>query len=748
MLGKKFINTQVQVALIKEIIYSYLHNCYVVSPNIFFKGLLTNIDKNNPDSNSKEKYDEFIKQNEFIKDDFYKEIQQSRAIKVPGGINGPKPVTKNIGGKKTLSYMYLTCILNEDIKENVYKLSANEFEEKGKAALDSLFYDSLLEFLDNIKNVTDINNNPNNATSNSSNNFFGSNSLETTISNSTYTETLNNFEENCFIGGQDYGGKYNNNVDVTSQFYNFKYTKNDPEKFNTLLNKNTGLSSEFHYRIKAQIPVELNCGAKAKEHPILISLRNTKSFTDIYEVFCVQKYFDWQNDETYRELEQFIFLRDADTSEILKEDGNLIVRTDKFNDKDYLGIKFLKRDEILKLKDTLLNIPKKNGFIALIPVTKVLDNFIDNFNNIIKGVSSAENNYKIYLSTFSTFEKSIKLSYSDICRLLSVKDEVDDTDWNILTTDPYNFSGANYIKNSKSVIFLKAWPYKNISFNYQYISNFDVNKLFDLYFRMNLLTYEINNIERTFSIKTAKQFTEKDLSKKQILDKEFKNVDKNEIINKTGKFLLLADLNMPFTIDVSLAVGEAAAKNYFVLNQTFNDIEKLTDNKKYKQQYFLQTRQEIFEILLNENTQNVFDKEYVPNFLQLYYNLQSQAAEKPTPINFDIDNLLYIKEKYSELVITKLQGEAFQEFINTFFSPAGENSTTDLTAINIGQIKKDKQGNIDFGDLLGKPKTYDYNGDKITVTLPELRSYKNFLDFINYYVNSVEGLMIGAEDYV
>lgn len=70
MLGYKFTNIKIQIVLIKQIIYHFLYNSFVVSPNMFIKAFLSGIDKNNFD-NSKEKYLEFLKENKFIKDEFF-----------------------------------------------------------------------------------------------------------------------------------------------------------------------------------------------------------------------------------------------------------------------------------------------------------------------------------------------------------------------------------------------------------------------------------------------------------------------------------------------------------------------------------------------------------------------------------------------------------------------------------------------------------------------------------------------------
>ena len=69
MLGYKFTNIKIQVALIEQIIYNFLYNAFVLSPNMFFLALLSNIGKNNFGNNSKEKYLIFLQQNKFIKDE-------------------------------------------------------------------------------------------------------------------------------------------------------------------------------------------------------------------------------------------------------------------------------------------------------------------------------------------------------------------------------------------------------------------------------------------------------------------------------------------------------------------------------------------------------------------------------------------------------------------------------------------------------------------------------------------------------
>ena len=63
MLGYKFINIKIQIAFIKQIIYSYLFNVFLVSPKTMLKGLMTNFSKDKINSNSKEKFLKLLEDN-------------------------------------------------------------------------------------------------------------------------------------------------------------------------------------------------------------------------------------------------------------------------------------------------------------------------------------------------------------------------------------------------------------------------------------------------------------------------------------------------------------------------------------------------------------------------------------------------------------------------------------------------------------------------------------------------------------
>jgi hypothetical protein len=712
MLGYKFINIKIQTALIKQIIYSYLFNFFLVAPNSFFKSLLTNIDKENFESSSKEKFDEFIRQNKNIKDQFYIDLNKEN--------------------KYVLRYMYLTCILNTDMKTNFNNFNDSDLEFAGKQSLDNLFYDVFLEFLNNIKKVYNIDNSSNSAVSFKST-YNSSNSLESLVSYAYYIETLDNFETPAFLCHYDVDNV--GTIGAVSAFDICAFINSpknnwsgDPEATDAIeqfskqiLQENSGLSSEFYYKIKSNIPVDLNCGSRAKEHPIFISLRKSGNTPNnlLYEVFCVQQYFDWQKDDSYRNIDQFIFLRDNNTTNILEEDGKLNKRIDVFNEDEYIGIKFLKREEILELKNNLSKTNNKNGFIALIPVSKVSDEFINNFNETLKLVSGINDSYRIYLSTFSNDEKSLKMSYSEVSKILTKNSLL--ADWSLLAeeTSVNGQSYKNYYNVSRTMTYLMANLKNDIYFG-KYFTNFNINKLFDLCLRINFIDYKTKTIDIEFlgDINVTPNTSD-------IIKKDFINIDKQNILNKTGDFALL----QPY---VNYILSPIFSKNgkYYIGKKEIKIGDKI--NKKY----YIQTKQQIIDIVLNENNQQVFsgvtseDIKCIPRFPQIFYpeGLNGKGQK------FAQENLTYIKSNFSEKILNILQGDNFKEFINTFFTPENEQtSTTDLSAIIVGDYKKNTDKSTDF-DLLSQTKP--------------LRTYKNFKDYINYYVGSVESLATGVQDNV
>jgi hypothetical protein len=93
----------------------------------------------------------------------------------------------------------------------------------------------------------------------------------------------------------------------------------------------------------------------------------------------------------------------------------------------------------------------------------------------------------------------------------------------------------------------------------------------------------------------------------------------------------------------------------------------------------------------------------MPRFERLFYtditkNTDAQKLEE--------EALVFIKNNYSTVINNILKDQSFQDFINTFYSPQSEKSTLDFSNLIIGDI------NTNFA---------------ITT---ELRSYKNFKDFI------------------
>lgn len=724
MLGYKFTNIKIQIVLIKQIIYHFLYNFFIISPNMFIKAFLSGINKNNFD-NSKEKYLQFLKENKFLNDEFFNFL--------------------NSKDKKLIKYIYLTCILNNNNSINFDNFSDSEIQEQGKIELENLFFEVFLEFLNKAKEIFEIAEDQESAISFSSN-YSKANLVQNLIDSSCYIETLDSFAKPAFIAHNsplfketDTWLDLSTNIDTPAFF---------KTKFEDVVDKNSGIIAEYYYKIKDKIPVELNCGNKAKEKPIFISLRpNSVNNVFFPELFCVQEFYDWKNNESYRQIEQFVFIRFQDTKQIFQEDGSIILNTQqnvKFSEKEYLGVKFLKQKDILELEGNLNKINNNNGFIALIPVNKVNDNFIDKFNETINLIGKNNNEYTFCVSTFSIDEKNRKLSYSEVSKILFRNEKINNSLWITLDSKnnllDFNSISLEYLKESKTFSFLNSKKSDKSSLElstFKYETNFDANKLFDLYFRISIIDNKIKKSKRFWkkSYNMAPNLNDETLSGKTIpglLNEYLPNFNTQNINQKIGGFLLL--LTLPNYIFAKTTSG--AGLPLLELDKNSPNTPK-NEGDIIESIIIVQNIQEILKIKLNQVNENIFNDNFLPRFPLIFANYDAQQIAKK--------NLVFIKNIFSEKIYNILQKEEYKQFIDSFYS---SNTDPDLSVLKIGNIKK-KNGIIDFTSVNSNtPIKVKFNGKDKTIYEKPLRVYQNLDDYINYYIRTVEALVAGAEDNV
>lgn len=729
MLGYKFTNIKIQTVLIKQIIYHFLYNSFVVSPNMFIKAFLNGIDKNNFD-NSKEKYLEFLKENKFIKDEFFNFL--------------------NSKDTKIKNYIYLTCILNNNNSVNFDNFSESEIQEQGKVELENLFFEVFLEFISKAKEIFEIKDSQESAISGAST-YSKANFVQTLIDSSFYIETLDSFDKPMFISHNWPSLTDDAAFDLCSKI---DYPTSTLVNFKDKIDSNIGIFGEYYYKIKERIPVELSCGNKAKERPIFISLRPNSINNNFFpEVFCVQEYYNWKENNSYRQIEQFIFIRYQDTKQTFSEDGNIILSNQqniKFSEKEYLGVKFLKQKEILELENNLNKINNSGGFIALIPVNKVSNDFIDKFNETINFIGTKSNEYQLCVSTFSSDEKNQKLSYSEVSKILFRNEKINYSKWDILNSKEagqINLTSTfpEYLKESKTFTFLSLNPNDTSSLDFlvqsslKYETNFDANKLFDLYFRVSIFDNKIKKTKRFWknSPKNYPNLTDNETLSGQtiqsLLNQYFPNFD-NKIINqKIGNFLL---------VQPHINSLRQTFSNVFLID--FSQTKDLKNLPKeadiIESDIIVQNIQEIFKIKLNQINENIFNDKYLPRFPHIFKSSQDVSGQKIAR-----KNLIFIKNAFAEKIYNILQKEEYKQFIDSFYS---FNTEPDLSVLKIGNIKK-KNGVVDFTSVnTNSPIIVKFNGKDKTIYEKPLRIYQNLDDYINYYVRTVEALVAGVQDNV
>lgn len=631
MLGYKYTNIKIQIALIKQIMYSYLFNLFIASPNIFLKLILTNFSKDTDGKNSKEQYENFIKLNQNIFIEFYKNL--------------PPKVNK---------YMSLAVILNKDMKTNFDSFNSNEIFSLGNEELQNIFFDVFFVFLEEIRKEFNID-------------------LDKLLDKDNLSESKTSFDE-VFKSSKLIPDRkdikkpiliqsLNANTSVLSESEKTQLLQriiinkgllNDDELLRKLFDASYGIHGEFYYKIKDSLDVKLNCGNTTRKNIVIFSIRNVVNEKENKEFLGVQQYFNWKTlnkvlaDETYRNLEQFIFVRDQNIKQNLNFDSNKFFTFNKsFNNEKYLGAKILNRKEILELREKLDFSGDDSGFLAIIPLDTIEQKDVNYVNNFLQNLGNTKN---IYLSGFSEDEKKSKMSATDVLKLLGLKSE-----------GPL----------SRTIVYQKN-PY----------ASFDVNELFDVYFSALNSTYYLNEISKNlFNVEEILK-KETDLSSK-IPEKEGKFLLDFKLIEdifaklNTVKYFTIKRVNI---LDIKLSVSN---------EEKFQDIGNFTTSPLPKGF--------IGDINLNDP------------FQSLIINNLSTA---------------FLRKKYYDKFLNVLEKEEFNSVKDSLFP-------SDI--LNNDIIEK-----INFG-------VFDYT---IPDDLKSLRSYKNYSDFLKYYIDIVEALAKESADRV
>lgn len=797
MQGYKFINIKIQTALIKQMAYSYLFDIFFSSPNIFVTPLINLFYKDINSENSRQDFLNYLNQDNRLFNGFLEELNSTKY------------------GSKPLKYIYLTCLLNKDMSANFENLSDSEIETIGLKNLRDIFFYAFFDCLKKINDEYKFVYDP--ASSFTLNkDFAGSlgNSINGLINNALYIETLLKNGYPIFNSISDYKKVTNSllqspksndisyiGVDSTTKLdyglvaphrsatigskgseYNYTQAVLSKDVNNFLyFNNLQGIVGSFYYKIKDVIPVELDCGADARKNPIIISRYQSGPLTEkAIEVFCVQQYYDWKINDSYRSLEQFIFYRQPSTTKILNSgigiNGN--IQQKPFDVENFYGMKFLKRDEILNLQKDLLKSGKQEGFIAFIPVRKVDDNFINKFNN-----NGKFNNDPGRIEKITIPKSSKKMSYMEVSDLLSLQlpDPVQNN-WRLLTpTIKLNATAEEILSSSSNMKNFKTFSSINSIESSQpnlVQTNFDINDLFDLYFNISIHSYEIRDSQKIYKKGNYYQ----DIDYITTSDNENLLSNKDTILNeKKGKFLLLTPVLASFFDDdlntysdekiqkdeikkskiqckpildeegnqkFDVATGKPAEDCNIVYDVNGNVITETTkqgwqqtiklgldfktgkrilgDNKKVlndfnavKTKYILLNKYPIIDIKINDIREKVFSTTTILRSDRLFYPYgEPQAQNNPKDRKDIYENLEFIKQSFSYKLAELLKDKKFDEIINTFYS--SNLSEIDYSKLDLGQLSMNK---------LMKP-------------------YQNFQLFLNYYIDAVENLAEEAQDRV
>lgn len=620
MLGYKFINIKIQVALIKQIMYSYLFNLFISSPNIFFKLILTNFSKDTLNANSKEQYEKFVQNNQNIFSEFFKSL----------------PL-------KYRKYMFLSVILNKDMKTNFNSLNDDEIFNLGTEELKNIFFDVFFDLLEKIKKEFNIN--LDKLLEDEKQKAESKESFEQVFKTSKLIQTKQDIKKPILI--QSLNPETVNLSESGKTGIQTNIIKNklglleDDALLRKLFDGSYGLHGEFYYKIKDRLDVRLNCGSTTRENIIIFSNRNIINSKDNREILGVQQFFNWKNDNTYKNFDQFIFIRNLGIKENINfNDSNSYTYKNSFDEQKYLGAKILNKKEIEELGQKLQSSGDSSGFLAIIPLQTIKEEDVIHINNFLQNLSNTKS---IYLSGFSQEERQLKLSAIDVLKILGLKKEGPLSRTIAYQQDPY--------------------------------VSFDINELFDVYFSTLNITYYLNEIQKTL-------FSAQEILKSQ-------SSMSTTIPEKEGKFLL------EFKLLEDIQSKQSTIK-YFTLKRTkILDIKLSTSNE--------QKFQDIgFKSYLSDTDLDDANAVYIIN------SVTSQ----------------FLRTKYYNKFLNILEKDEYNLVKDSLF-PSDIYTNSVIEKLNFG--------------------TFNYS---IPNELKSLRSYKNYSDFLKYYIDIVEALAKESADRV
>lgn len=739
MLAYKYTNVKIQLAMIKQVVYTYLFNVFLVSPNSIIKAFLINFSKDKENLNSKEKFLKFIEINKDIEDGFY-DIFSSNANPLLDEKNMPivDQEGKNVNEKVTLDYMYLTCLLNKNSQINFDELSVDEIRIKGKQELREIFFDVFLEFVNDIKNKYKIDlDNINLKIQTSGNENFSlsttsnKNTIEGLINSSFYIETyndlkkINNYQGSVFTPQLLNDGFQNNSLDTISRL-NYNLPIYDPKKNNDGIaeekkiidNLNLeGLGIEFFYKIKDKIQIRQACGEEFSKNPVVVSIRDFNFGNLNFEALCGQSFFNWKLNQSYKNLEEFIFFREPKLNkkfEYAESKNGLIIKSQPFDEKKYYGAKLLTKEEIVNLEQKLIDSGDDSGFIALVPTNTLKET---EFNNLSLNIGQS---LKLFFTVFSENEKTINMSYGDVSKILGVD----------CLIGSYNLSMNNtfLIENSTLEESSLSYPFTKV-LNYKFTNNLDKIEILNKTKTLNGLVASDVFLSDTGPLESPDNKF-KGFKNYGILKLENQKFNTNEIFDLYfrvvyNKFKFLEQNSL----ESALTVGKVETLQTNILKKEGNFLvlmPEITFSEKNKQFLYIE-KKSIYEVKLNKIGEEIFKDSRIHFYdaAMCTFFKTGALSEYDTYYSFATNNLKFIKEKYFNKIISifEKKEQIVEEIKTNFISNNGE--YIDFSMFNFGTFKIEKFSSI-----------------------KNLRSYKNFTDFITYYKNTVQGLAEEIQDRV
>lgn len=764
MIGFKYTNIKIQTAYIKFLMYSYLYSLFLLQPAYYYKFILSEFSKDSlSGTNSKQQFDIFIKNNQKLVDNFYSVIESvdehislgkykknkiknyiwltcvlKKDMKTNFSLLTSEEI-ESIGREEVNNLLFDTFfVVLEEIKDK-YNLNLNVIKDeiykgvnttKGVALktdiakFDTKFDGSIDNLIDScffIENVQDIHNFVSNPIFSTYTNefFFDQDTKENLYKAGLDTKVVNTFEQTLSKHG-DFPSKIdellNQNYKDYPHPYN-DYTVVSDAGSDTLLKTDLlkipedigykGFCGQIFFKIKEQVDVQFRCGSEAAKNPATVSFRSADNkYEKNHDFVYVQKYFDWKNDKTYYDLEQFIFVRQENIKDILKYDqtnkGTIDLKKG-FDEKTYTGIKFLEGNDIYTLEEKLINSKLNTGFLALVPIKRQEKTLVDDL------ISDSKLN--LYIGVFSEDQRNLRMSYGDVARLLCKNYKINDKAF-----DKYD--------EDKTII-----P-KTLSNMDMGKRNLELDDLIDCYFSIYLNEFRVDKY--SLGPLTAKgspsktRYTIDDLLSAGKGTRKFKI--ENDINKKEGEFILLLE---------KAVQPQAGNTGYFSF---FLNIEK----------------KHVSSIKINTKNKKVF-QDFIYGFSVISKEATPQKFQFSKIIDFkDLENsILYATEfgNIGSIKSNSIDNIFLQQIKNNFLEDIKEsikNETTEEEKSILSGIFEglyDPESNV-VNKLISNENldllVNNYNDNNFKKT----RAYKNVFDFVKYYKNSVESLAKEVQDNV